>query len=42
LIITFNNCSGVKPENVIKLKHYVQNGLSIYQTKRPRFLPYHA
>jgi len=28
-----NNYSRVKPENIIKLKHYMHNGLSIYQTK---------
>jgi len=28
-----NNYSRVKPENIIKLKHYTLNGLSIYQTK---------
>ena len=32
----------------MKLKHYMHNGLNIYQTNvalatvRPRFLPYHA
>jgi len=25
--------SRVKPENVVKLKHYMQNGLRIYQNK---------
>ena len=28
-----NNYSRVKPENIIKLKRYMYNGLSIYQTK---------
>jgi len=28
-----NNYSRVKPENIVKLKHYMHNGLSIYQTK---------
>jgi len=28
-----NNYSRVKPENIIKLKRYMRNGLSIYQTK---------
>jgi len=28
-----NNYSRVKPENIIKFKHYMHNGLSIYQTK---------
>jgi len=27
-----NNYSGVKPENIIKLKRYMHNGLSIYET----------
>jgi len=26
-----NNYSRVKPENIIKLKHYMYNGLSIYE-----------
>ena len=26
-----NNYSRVKPENIIKLKHYMRNGLSIYK-----------
>ena len=40
-----NNCSSLKPDNIIKLKHYMPNGFSIYQTKptvRPHFLPHHA
>jgi len=28
-----NNYSRVKPENITKLKRYVHNGLSNYQTK---------
>jgi len=34
----------VKPENIIKLKHYMYNALSFDKTRtvRPRFLPYHA
>jgi len=28
-----NDYSGVKPENIIKWKHYMYNGLSIYQIK---------
>jgi len=28
-----NDYSRVKPEIIIKLKHYMYNGLSIYQTK---------
>jgi len=44
LISTFNNYSRVKPENIIKLKYYMQNGLSIYQNKycKTTFLVYHA
>jgi len=29
---SINNYTRVKPENIIKLKHYMINGLSIYQT----------
>jgi len=38
------NYSRVKPENTIKLKHYMHNGLSVYQTKycKTTFLAYHA
>jgi len=28
-----NNYSRVKPENIIKLKHYMHDGLNIYQAK---------
>jgi len=28
-----NNYIGIKPENIIKLKHYIHNGLSICQNK---------
>jgi len=28
-----NNYCQVKPENIIKLKHHLHNGLNIYQTK---------
>jgi len=40
-----NDYSRLKPENIIKFKRYMHNGLSIYQTKptvRPYFLPHHA
>jgi len=37
-------CSRVKPENIIKLKHNMHNGLSIYQNKycKTTFLANHA
>jgi len=38
-----NNYSRVKPENIIKLTHYMHSGLSVYQNKysivRPHFSP---
>jgi len=39
-----NNHSRVKPENIIKLKHYMRNGLNIYQNKhcKTTFLACHA
>jgi len=39
-----NNCSRDKPENFLKLKHYMHNGLSIYQNKycKTTFLAYNA
>ena len=39
-----NNYSRVKPENIVKLKYYVLNGLSIYQNKyrKTTFHVYHA
>jgi len=35
---------GVKPENIINLKHYMHNGLSIYQNKycKTTFVAYHT
>jgi len=37
-----NNYSRVKPENIIMLKHYMHNGLSVYQNKycKTTFLAY--
>jgi len=34
----------MKPENIMKLKHYMHNGLSFHKprTVRTRFLHYHA
>ena len=42
--INFNNYSRAKPDNIIKLKHYMHHGLSIYQNKycETTFLAYHA
>jgi len=39
-----NNYSRVKAENIIKLKHYMHNGLSIYQTQycKTTFFAFHA
>ena len=28
-----NNYNRLKPENIMKLKHYMQNGLNVYQKK---------
>jgi len=41
-ILASTSMTRVKPENIIKLKHIMHWAITIPNTVRPCFLPYHA